>query len=238
MSFRFKRTFWQALLISLLIHTVILVGVVSLDPEPGEVPAVIRVDIGRGRLEASANNPGAPLVRPEVVAIPLRVPATGSSPRPPMPAPLPDASAAIRSESVGAKINGSGERASGVETSVPGSPGKGGAESASVAGENVSADEMRQYRIDLATAMRRFKRYPALARDRGWEGTTGVALSVSSRLVAPEVVLAQSSGRSVLDDQAVEMVTQAARVTRLPESLKGRSFRVLLPVKFSLEGDQ
>jgi protein TonB len=53
---------------------------------------------------------------------------------------------------------------------------------------------------------RRFKRYPPLARERGWEGTVEVALNVRS-------------GRT------------------LPEGLRGGGFRVLLPVRFSLESE-
>jgi len=104
--------------------------------------------------------------------------------------------------------------------------------------EGASADDLRQYRLSLAISARRFKRYPVLARERGWEGTAEVALNVNALLPVPEVVLVRSSGQGVLDQQALEMMTQAARVTSLPPSLKGRDFRVLLPVKFSLEGDQ
>jgi protein TonB len=52
------------------------------------------------------------------------------------------------------------------------------------------------------------------------------------------VVLIRSSGRDVLDAQALEMMAQAARVTTLPEGLKARDLRILLPVTFSLENDQ
>ncbi len=104
--------------------------------------------------------------------------------------------------------------------------------------EGVSADDVRQYRVSLATAARRFKRYPALARERGWEGTAEVAVNGSVLLPAPEVVLVHSSGRRVLDEQALDMVAQAARATNLPDGLKGRDFRILLPVNFSLETDQ
>jgi protein TonB len=107
-----------------------------------------------------------------------------------------------------------------------------------VAREGVSADDMRHYRLSLASAARRFKRYPALARERGWEGTAEITLNVSTLMPGPEAVLVRSSGRNLLDEQALEMIAQAARITSLPEGLKGRDFRVLLPVKFSLEGDQ
>jgi protein TonB len=97
---------------------------------------------------------------------------------------------------------------------------------------------MRHYRLSLASAARRFKRYPALAKERGWEGTVEVAINLNASLPVPDVVLVHSSGRSVLDEQALEMMLQAARVTALPEGLKGRDFRVLLPVKFSLDENQ
>ena len=104
--------------------------------------------------------------------------------------------------------------------------------------QGVSGDDLRQYRLSLASAARRFKRYPALASQRGWEGTAEVALNVSALSPLPEVVLVHSSGRSVLDEQALEMLGQAARITALPEGLKARDFRIVLPVQFSLENDQ
>jgi protein TonB len=102
----------------------------------------------------------------------------------------------------------------------------------------VSADDMRRYRLSLAISARRFKRYPALARERGWEGIVEVAIVIEPLLPAPQVNLSASSGIPLLDEQAMDTVAQAARNTLLPEGLKGRGFRVLLPVKFSLDADQ
>lgn len=99
----------------------------------------------------------------------------------------------------------------------------------------ISADDLRQYRLSLAIAARRFKRYPALARERGWQGTADVALNFSALLPAPQISLTHSSGSPQLDEQALDMVSQAARTTFLPESLKGRDLHILLPVRFSLE---
>lgn len=97
---------------------------------------------------------------------------------------------------------------------------------------------MRQYRLSLAVAARRFKRYPALARERGWEGAVEIVLRGDALMPVPEVVLANSSGRGILDEQALEMVRRAAQVTMVPDGLRGREFRVSLPVRFSLDGDQ
>ena len=103
----------------------------------------------------------------------------------------------------------------------------------------VPADELRHYRVALASAARRFKRYPPLARERGWEGTSEVAVVLRAGLPhPPEVRLTRSSGRELLDAQAMEMVAQAARVAEVPNGLRGRDLRIELPVRFSLEDER
>lgn len=87
----------------------------------------------------------------------------------------------------------------------------------------------------LAIAARRFKRYPPVARESLWEGTAEVAVSMSAWGHVPELSLVRSSGRAVLDTQAMLMIEQAAAATTLPEALRGRAFRVLLPIEFSLD---
>lgn len=109
-----------------------------------------------------------------------------------------------------------------------------GASVASVAAGTVSADGLRQYRIDLAGAARRFRGYPALARSRGWEGVTEMTVFVDVAGV-PAVRMTGSSGHAVLDEQALEMMGRAVAQTPLPEILRGRSFSVPLPIRFSLE---
>lgn len=104
--------------------------------------------------------------------------------------------------------------------------------------EGVSADELRQYRVALAIAARRFKRYPPLARERGWQGSVEVALSSSNSAPRPQLTLSRSSGHVALDEQALAMIEQAAANTLLPEGLRGRNFRVLLPIEFSLDDDR
>ena len=101
--------------------------------------------------------------------------------------------------------------------------------------DGIRADDLRLYRTSLAMAARRFKRYPSLAREHGWEGTAEVAFSVTAASPVPVVKLLKSSSRPILDEQAVAMITQAAQVTSLPEGLKGKAFRIILPVEFSLE---
>ena len=87
----------------------------------------------------------------------------------------------------------------------------------------------------LAIAARRFKHYPLVAREGGWEGRVDVALSASAGQGMPRASLVRSSGYRALDEQALSMVEQAAAVTLLPEGLHNAEFRVLLPIEFSLD---
>ena len=75
-----------------------------------------------------------------------------------------------------------------------------------------------------------------LAKERGWEGVVEIELRTSSLLQSPEIDLLRTSGYLLLDTQALEMVTRAVRVTPIPEGLSGSDFSILLPIRFSLEG--
>ena len=103
--------------------------------------------------------------------------------------------------------------------------------------EGVNPDDLRQYRVALAIAARRFKRYPPLARERGWEGRVDVAVSLSAWQRGPQSSVVRSSGHIALDEQALAMIEKASATTMLPDSLKGRDFRVLLPIEFTLDDD-
>lgn len=103
--------------------------------------------------------------------------------------------------------------------------------------EGVRADEMRQYRLSVASAARRFKRYPPLARERLWEGKVGLEVSVSVLLTLPEVSLTHSSGYPLLDEQGLETMRRAVHATPLPEALRGKSWREPFAISFSLENE-
>jgi protein TonB len=92
---------------------------------------------------------------------------------------------------------------------------------------------LRQYRLALAGEARRFRRYPVAARRAGLSGTAEIRVAVASGERSAE--LSRSSGHAALDDAALEMLRQAAVHARLPESLHGRDFAVLLPVVFEVE---
>lgn len=224
----------HALTLSLLIHAVLLLGVLSVLPLRLDVPAatinaVLHADASPAPVSAAAPSVKPAPARTRAADTPqangrrLSVESPSLMATPPLAMKPAPTEAAVAS--------------SPVVDSRPVSPGA-QSSAQSLPHEAVSADDLRQYRVSLAIAARRFKRYPALARERGWEGTAEVALAISAHLPEPQAVLLRSSGHAVLDQQAQEMMVQAARATALPERLKGRDLRIVLPVKFSLEADQ
>jgi protein TonB len=119
------------------------------------------------------------------------------------------------------------------------SPGAAAADAArgmapAAAGEGPDAEGLRAYRIGLAREARAHRRYPPLARERGWTGTAEVRVDVSPGGQPWQVLLARSSGHEILDREAVLLMRNAAATTVLPDSLRGREFAVRMPVTFDI----
>lgn len=90
------------------------------------------------------------------------------------------------------------------------------------------------YGKQLSSLIARYQRYPRIAQLRGWQGTAQVQLFVSAEGRMVNTVILRSSGFEVLDDQALEMVQQAAPLPQPPEALRGREFTVMVPIVFKL----
>lgn len=115
--------------------------------------------------------------------------------------------------------------------------GTGGAREGAPAENAVSPDTLRAYTIALGASAGRLRRYPALARERGWEGRVEVVVALLPGMAQPRVSLKQSSGHELLDEQALRMVRGAVDNVPLPEGLRGRTITVRLPVEFSLAAE-
>ena len=81
----------------------------------------------------------------------------------------------------------------------------------------------------------KYKRYPRVAVERGWEGITEVKLSIGPDGKIREAVVAVSSGHEILDQQAIEMVRKAAPLTEITSGLRNREFSINLPIVFNIE---
>lgn len=101
--------------------------------------------------------------------------------------------------------------------------------------EESNLDGVRQYRLSLAREARRFKRYPGLARERGWEGVVVVVVTTVAGVGIPQVKLSQSSGFEPLDQAALELLELAVQSAVLPESLRGHPFALTLPIHYRLD---
>ena len=98
-----------------------------------------------------------------------------------------------------------------------------------------AADGLRGYRLAVAVQARRFKRYPAQAMASGWAGTAEVRIEVGSDGRPRPATVARSSGHEVLDRAALVTIDSGALRARLPDSLRGKAFAVVLPVVFNLD---
>jgi len=111
------------------------------------------------------------------------------------------------------------------------SPGAGAAR----AGSDADSGTRDQYRLALIVTARRYKRYPAQAMDRGWQGKVEIRLVIGASGTIQSSLITTSSGYEVLDNQALDMVKKAKPLTPIPAALRGREFTVDIPVIFDLQ---
>lgn len=259
-----RRPLLLALLASVLAHGLLVLSTAgAFVPRVEVAPPPVRVVLNHPRLAnapgaTSISVAPVPKASPDVRSNPRRQsPRTAATAKPAAAVPSPPVQTApatplqsiqtdqpvVRAESPVSVAEASGESAGSgggaVQTSSVGknvgspsvkrdaSPGAGG-------NLAVDGEERGRYRQALKAAAQRFRRYPALARERGWEGTASVALVFDGGEPMPEMSIVSSSGRELLDEQALAMLTQAVRAAPMPEALKGQKFRIELPVTFSL----
>ena len=96
-------------------------------------------------------------------------------------------------------------------------------------------DGLRGYRLAVATQARRFKRYPTQAMVSGWAGSADIRVEVGRDGRPRAASVARSSGHEALDQAALAMIDAGALRARVPDSLRGQAFAVVLPVVFNLE---
>jgi len=178
--------------------------------------------------------PPAPL--PSVPKVPKPAPSTLEQARPPSVPPTP----AVPAESVAKPATGSAPAPAGAPpSSAPAGPA--GSTSGVLLTETnaigEAVDSLRVYRIAVATQARRFKRYPAQAMASGWEGSAEIRVEVGSDGRPRAATVVRSSGHEPLDRAALAMIDAGALRARLPDTLRGKAFAVVLPVFFNLDDE-
>lgn len=198
-----------------------------------DAPSLLQATL-RARPQAAAEPPPVPAplpVKPHaaaaaapVIAAPARTPDTPSL-EAQKPAPVPQASQAV--------VEPAAQHAPAAAPSAPAAVTGGLLTEGVASGE--AADGLRGYRLAVAVQARRFKRYPAQAMASGWAGTAEVRIEVGGDGRPQPATVARSSGHEVLDRAALTTIDAGALRARLPESLRGKAFAVVLPVVFNLD---
>jgi protein TonB len=98
-------------------------------------------------------------------------------------------------------------------------------------------DGLRGYRLAVASQARRYKRYPAQAMASGWTGSAEIRVEVGQDGRPRAATVARTSGHETLDSAALAMIDAGALRARLPDSLRGKTFSIVLPVVFNLDDE-
>lgn len=91
------------------------------------------------------------------------------------------------------------------------------------------------YGNSLSREIAKHKRYPRIAQMRGWEGSLRLLLEIDSNGKIVAVRIEEASDREVFNTEAQEMVKRIIQLPPIPDTLRGRSFTVRVPIAFKLE---
>ena len=97
-----------------------------------------------------------------------------------------------------------------------------------------TASLVAQYRAEIISQAKRYKRYPRFARDNGWEGKVDVRMEIGADGSVASLRVVRGTGYSILDQQALDMVRRAKPDAAIPGGLRGKAFGIDVPVIFSL----
>ena len=179
------------------------------------------------KIELPAASPGraAPVPKPaRAPAPPARIlsvepakqaaePASVVPAPPAAPAPVAPAASAAKAEAASA---------------TPPASAAGGPDPGSVA----------RFRLELMDFARRYKRYPRIAQDNGWEGRVEVRIAIGADGAISSLSLKKGSGHAVLDDEAQAMIRNAKSKATIPPGLRGQTFTLEIPVDFFLKEEE
>lgn len=103
--------------------------------------------------------------------------------------------------------------------------------------EPSDAGSLAQYRLQVISAARKYKRYPRAAMDNNWEGDVVVRMVIGANGMITALSVKSSSGHEVLDQQALEMFKRAKPLVQIPPALRGREFAIELRAIYSLKDE-
>ncbi|MBI5782930.1 MAG: energy transducer TonB [Gammaproteobacteria bacterium] len=98
-----------------------------------------------------------------------------------------------------------------------------------------SSQAVRNYLLGkVRTELARYFQYPALARERGWEGQVILGFSLQADGHLEKIHIARSSGYHVLDESARAALGRISTIADAGQWLDGRAIDMQLPVIYRL----
>lgn len=92
-----------------------------------------------------------------------------------------------------------------------------------------------RYSLQVSREATKDQRYPRRAQMLGWQGTTEVSVLAGGDGLMKDAAVLRSSGYAILDEEAIAKVRRMRSLPAIPEEMKGREFRVTVPILFKLE---
>jgi len=243
---RQERTFLWCVLASIVLHALVLIGLSQRDAPAPPAKALL---VLTARLAPVASAPRAQPPAPTAMPVapppspPKSVPEPRSVQTTPAPAvskkapadalqPAPAESAPADSAAVASSAPSAapGQARQALQPPV-GAPTEANARS----GSEADSGTLEQYRLALIVATRRYKRYPAIAMEKGWQGRVEVRMEIGANGLLASASIKRSSGHEILDNQALDMLKKGKTTVQIPSSLRGRAFSIDVPVIFNLD---
>ena len=242
-----QRALWICVVASMLLHIAVLAGFPGLrEGKPAQAPAKVLTaklaPASVAKIAEPARPPEAPAPPPAqakpqtVTPVPVQSKASPVATKAEAAPLAPSTPAAVSAPSVPSAPT----PPSAVAAAAPAAPAQqaSAAPGAPLAAERASdADEAGsrdQYRLALIGAAKRYKRYPAQAMQNGWSGKAEIRLFIGVNGMIQSSAIKVSTGFSVLDDTALDMIKKAKPLTQIPPALRGKEFFVDVPVIFDL----
>ena len=247
------RVFHYAVLFSVALHGVLLFGIsgvrdsatrvappgpiVARLVQPPAAPPAATPQAEPVKPQAEEKPPPPPAVKP--VPAPKPRPVAKAEPRPPAPRPVPPSAPAVEAAPEAPP-----------SSAVPSAAPAPAAPPAAVAkvdpapaetppgAESSDGGSLAQYRLQLISAARKYKRYPRVAMDNNWEGDVVVRMVIGANGMITALSVKSSSGHDVLDQQALEMFKRAKPMVQIPPALRGKEFTIELRAIYSLKDQE
>ncbi len=248
------RVFRYAVLFSVVLHGVLLFGIsgvrdsatrvappgpiVARLVEPPVAPPAATPQAEPAKPQADEKPPPPPpAVKP--VPAPKPRPVAKAEPKRPAPPPVPPSAPAVEAAAE-APPSSTAPSAAAAPAAPPAAVAKvdpaPGATPPSA--EPSDAGSLAQYRLQLISAARKYKRYPRVAMDNNWEGDVVVRMVIGANGMITALSVKSSSGHDVLDQQALEMFKRAKPMVQIPPALRGKEFTIELRAIYSLKDQQ